>query len=303
MLTLLAKRKASVFSTIAGDKVQELNERRFLNVCLDNRKVSKTPVVEEKFRVEDIPSRPRRLSLEGPNYGKDHLQIRGSKNVSVNGAYKARVDQCISPYSQYNCNNSSSDFSKCENTEASNSNRNHSDGSSVATVYDTAPRSSTSACHSRIRGTESRIRRPIQLPKTPEPPTLPTKVVGTVTPSEFSLSRKSQTPGVAMSTTKKGSIRKSLMTIGKLINAPNKSIAYFQEPAASTVGTLCHTTVNVNDKSTPAADARTLRRQSLTGGQTSGLSRRSSLGGNDSCSKDNQNARTPPPAIEARRWF
>ncbi|KAF9592793.1 hypothetical protein IFM89_017363 [Coptis chinensis] len=270
-------------------------------VNLDNRKVSKTSVVEEKFRVEDIPSRPRRLSLEGPNYGKDHLQIRGSKNVSVNGAYRARVDQCISPYSQYNCNNSSSDFSKCENAEASNSSRNHSDGSSVATRYDTAPRSPTSACHSRIRGTESRIRRPIQLPKTPEPPTLPTKVVGTVTPSEFSLSRKSQTPGVAMSTTKKGSIRKSLMTIGKLINAPDKRNQ--QHP----VGTLSYTTVNVNDKSTPAADARTLRRQSLTGGQTSGLSRRSSLGGNDSCSKDNRNARTPPPVhpstIEARRWF
>ncbi|KAF9611501.1 hypothetical protein IFM89_032547 [Coptis chinensis] len=234
MLTLLAKRKASVFSTIAGDKVQEMSVAAlgYQRVVKENRDLYNM--------VQDLK-------------------------------------------------------------EASNSSRNHSDGSSVATVYDTAPRSPTSACHSRIRGTESRIRRPIQLPKTPEPPTLPTKVVGTVIPSEFSLSRKSQTPGVAMSTMKKGSIRKSLMTIRKLINAPNKRNQ--QHP----VGTLSHTTVNVNDKSTPAADARTLRRQSLTGGQTSGLSRRSSLGGNDSCSKDNQNARAPPPVhpstIEVRRWF
>ncbi|KAF9592761.1 hypothetical protein IFM89_017331 [Coptis chinensis] len=80
------------------------------------------------------------------------------------------------------------------------------------------------------------------------------------------------------------------MTIGKLINAPDKRNQ--QHP----VWTLSHTTVNVNDKSTPAANARTLRRQSLTGGKTLGLSRRSSLGGNDSCSKDKRIARTPPPS-------
>ncbi|KAF3443087.1 hypothetical protein FNV43_RR17008 [Rhamnella rubrinervis] len=83
------------------------------------------------------------------------------------------------------------------------------------------------------------------------------------------------------STNGKGShIRKSLRsTIGKLINGSEKRVS------------------KINDGKSPVtSSARSLRRQSLTGIQTSG-SRRSSLGGkpDDNCAKDTRNAKTPPP--------
>ncbi|PIA48351.1 hypothetical protein AQUCO_01400749v1 [Aquilegia coerulea] len=270
----------------------------------DNKKVMKTPFVEDKLRSDGISGRPRRLSLEVPKYEKDQFQNRGSENVPANGVYRSDNHQCASPYSSQDlCKDSNIGYDSFQNAEASISRRTNIDASSITMVYrHTAPRSPTSGCQGKSVGTDSRMRRPTQLPRTPEPPSLKNRAYQTVTPSEFGLLNKSQAPAVAMSTTKKGSqIRRSLHTIGKLINPSDKKI--HQHP----VVTL--STTNLNDKSPLTANTRTLRRQSLTGGQTSGLSRRTSLGGKstDSCSNVKRNAKTPPPVHPSskatKQWF
>ncbi|OVA20862.1 Calponin homology domain [Macleaya cordata] len=249
-----------------------------------NRKGSKTPVVKEKPVAEYTPNRSRRSSLEGPKCVKERLQIRVPEN-----------EVCAS--------------SGCQNGKAINSSSKYRDQSPLTEEYhQIAPRSPTSA----ILGNESRKRiHPVQLLKTPEPITRGRNEFQIVTPNDFGLSTKYQTPNVVSTTSRKGSqIRKSLQTIGKLINGSerrNQQKQCIKETESSNNGNG-----NVNDGKSPlTSNGRPLRRQSLTGGQVSGVSRRSSLGGKsttDSYSNDTRrNARTPPPVHLSdqmtKRWL
>ncbi|KAI4348672.1 hypothetical protein L6164_009368 [Bauhinia variegata] len=114
------------------------------------------------------------------------------------------------------------------------------------------------------------------------------------------------TPNViSTGTNGKGSqIRKSLRTIGKFITGPEKRNQQNLVEARSPPPIKGS---HINDGKSPATGtARPNRRQSLTGIQTSG-SRRSSLGGKSTFSNENdiRSVRTPPPvssASKTKRW-
>ncbi|KAE9455972.1 hypothetical protein C3L33_12127, partial [Rhododendron williamsianum] len=146
-----------------------------------------------------------------------------------------------------------------------------------------APQSPTSAvCTSKVSKTDGRAKiRPLELPKTPEPPS---KVA------------RNEVQIMTSSTNGKGSqIRKSLRTIGKLINGSDKRNQ--QKLVEASAKTGVH---HIQDARSPvSANASALRRQSLTGGIQ--VSRRSSLGGKSTdsckykCNNDFQDTAPSPP--------
>nr|XP_043620174.1 kinesin-like protein KIN-14L [Erigeron canadensis] len=110
------------------------------------------------------------------------------------------------------------------------------------------------------------------LPKTPEPPQVSIR-------NEIIISSEIRT---STANGKSSHIRKSIRTIGKLINGSEKRI---QQKAANEMQSLA-----------PLSSAKPSRRQSLTGVQPpDGWSRRSSPGEVDPCVDKNRNAKTPPP--------
>ncbi|GER25858.1 kinesin-like polypeptide [Striga asiatica] len=121
------------------------------------------------------------------------------------------------------------------------------------------------------------------------------------TPEPQLLKPEMQTP--CSTTHKKGSqLRKSLRTIGKLINGSEKRNQ--QKPTE-----IMLPGGSVGPKSAISSNARAVRRQSLTGVQQP-TSRRSSLGGvsTDSYDNGNRNAGTTPPQVRAstkltKRWI
>ncbi|PRQ44785.1 putative minus-end-directed kinesin ATPase [Rosa chinensis] len=146
----------------------------------------------------------------------------------------------------------------------------------------------------------------LRIPSTPEPPRFATNEVQLVMESKGSLSTGYVTPNLTSSTTGKGSqIRRSLRTIGKLINGSEKRN---QQPMMETHSTTkCAGNLN-DEKSQITSSARTLRRQSLTGIPTSGSARRSSLGGKpEDTSVNDKRAKTPPPVCSStknnKRWL
>ncbi|KNA18749.1 hypothetical protein SOVF_067930 [Spinacia oleracea] len=115
------------------------------------------------------------------------------------------------------------------------------------------------------------------------------------------------TPGIAKSTNKKGSqIKRSLRTIGKLINGSEKRSQQVVESSSMKGKDIAR-----EPRSPPSTKARTLRRQSLTGiPPPPGSNRRSSLEGGtstDARPTDNRNAKTPPPVRSSikltNRWM
>ncbi|KAF8396181.1 hypothetical protein HHK36_017794 [Tetracentron sinense] len=267
----------------------------------DNRRGSKTPAVKAKLRTEGTPTHSRRLSLEGPKYGKnDQLQIK-EKDVRVSGTGRVAVHQYVAPCPILDVwKGSISDCSQCQNDEAIISSGKCLNGSSLMTeVYrHNTPRSpGRSTCHSTTVGKERRIPT-LQLPKTPEQPMLAQNEVPIVMQTELGFSNNSQTPSLySSSTRKKGSqIRKSLQTIGKLINGSERRNQQYPMETPSPINGASKT----NGGRSPVTDnARALRRQSLTSVHTLGSdrSRRSSLGGKsaDPYTNETRNARTPPP--------
>ncbi|KAF6151080.1 hypothetical protein GIB67_042415, partial [Kingdonia uniflora] len=239
----------------------------------ENRKGSKTPLLKVKISTvcttpERTPPRSRRLSLEGPKNGMRN-QIKSSENA---------------------CSIDTSDFGRGKNLELSNCTRNYNKASCLTEeVYlQYSPRSPTiSSCKGQTVGKENRIR--IQpVPVTPEPSIFARNEFQIVMPNEHKDSNKIRTPAVPSYTSKKGSqIRKSIQTIGKLINPSDKRNQKYPLVLQSTTDAPSKTI----DGSSLTASSRALRRQSLTGGPITGLSRRSSLG--ESTVK--QNAQTPPP--------
>ncbi|PHT25478.1 hypothetical protein CQW23_34898 [Capsicum baccatum] len=115
--------------------------------------------------------------------------------------------------------------------------------------------------------------------------------------SNRTISSEFQKP-LTSSTHGKGSqIRRSLRTIGKLINGSDRKNQQKRTKAG------CQN----EEKSSMASNARTLRRQSLTGIPLPIMSRRSSLGGGsvpDSCANESRNCKTPGASAKlTKRWL
>lgn len=143
---------------------------------------------------------------------------------------------------------------------------------------------------------------PSQTLKTPEPQIKSRNEVQRPLPTDRILSSEIQTP---CSTHGKGSqIRKSLRTIGKLINASEKRN---QQKSTAATTPFNGTSIMHDPKSPTSSNARVLRRQSLTGIQPP--DRRSSIGGipTDSYGNESRNAKTPPQvrasAKLTKRWL
>ncbi|CAK7342632.1 unnamed protein product [Dovyalis caffra] len=270
----------------------------------EDRKASKTP---------SAPTRSRRLSLEGPRYGmKEHFQTKGEDDVSRPLCFDTVTLQKHGPF---------------QDAEAVSKPFGHSaNGSSAKEVSRlNTTRSPTSLYQKRMVKTESRTQIPtFQLPVTPESQVISRNEVKILMQSELSVSTDCRAANLVRSTQgsthgKGSQIRKSLRTIGKLINGSEKRNQQISKEELSPINGICNDT---DLKSPLTANARTLRRQSLTGVQTS-TTRRSSLGGkpiesgkynllehhllNFTANDSRRNARTPPPVHSStkltKRWL
>jgi kinesin family protein C2/C3 len=170
----------------------------------EDRKASKTP---------SVPTRSKRLSLEGPKYDKkEHFQANGADDVSR----PLRFDSVTLQKHGF-----------IQDAEAVSKPFGHSaSGSSSVEVYRlNNSRSPTSLYQKRMIKTDnSRTQIPtLQLPITPEPQVISRNEVKILVQSELGVSTDSQAANLVRSTHGKGSqIRKSLRTIGKLINGSDK---------------------------------------------------------------------------------
>ncbi|KAH9648634.1 kinesin-like protein KIN-14L [Citrus sinensis] len=239
-------------------------------------------------KTPSVPTRARRLSLEGPRYGiKENIQVKVSDSVSkplqLGSASRQKFDQfqaVSTPYEHW----SSNDVSIID-----------------ANHHNNVPKSPNFSYRKRAVKSDNRpLISSHQLPNTPEPQISARNEVQIEKQSELTLSTEPRT------TNGKGSqIRKSLRTIGKLINGSEKRNQ--QNLILPTKGAG-----KINDGNSPVrTSTRSLRRQSLTGTEASGSdrSRRSSLGGKptESNANDYRNAKTPPPirpsAQTTKRWM
>ncbi|KAK6945276.1 Kinesin motor domain [Dillenia turbinata] len=254
---------------------------------LDEGKGYKTPSSKAKPRTERTPTSLRRSSLEGQKcVMKDNLQLSMmSRAFSKPLEFESTTKQ---KYSQLQ-----------DVDTTAKQKENPSNSTSMMNAYcDGAPCSPiSSAGHSRAMALESRTKIPsLQLPRTPKQPILARNEVQIIMQSELTFSTDVKKANLTGSASGKGSqIRSSLQTIGKQINGSEQRSLLNPREARSPM----RVTSNVKDTlSSAAANARTLRRQSLTGVQTPGSdrSRRSSLGGKstDSYTNANRNAKTPP---------
>ncbi|XP_041024476.1 kinesin-like protein KIN-14L isoform X2 [Juglans microcarpa x Juglans regia] len=274
---------------------------RRLSIENCSTKTEKQMNIEDRKGTASVPTRSRRLSLEGPYVKKDNLQIK----VSDDGT-KPLSSETVSAQK----------YRHIQDADAVTKLYGHfSNGGSLAmnVSHAKAPRQSPTSTNyqKRFLKTDGRTQIPtLQLPKTPEPTILTRNEAQVVViQGELSLSKESQTPNLISSTNGKGSqIRRSLRTIGKLINGSEKrNQQNLMEPRSPIKGAA-----DINEVKTPmTANGRIQRRQSLTGIQASGSdkSRRSSLGGKptDSNAKDDRNAKTPPPVHPStktmKRWL
>ncbi|KAJ8562681.1 hypothetical protein K7X08_031133 [Anisodus acutangulus] len=216
---------------------------------------------EKGSKTPAVKTRSRRLSLEGP-------RLLASKNLehikSLEATSKHDQPEVV-------CLQQSTELQE---------------GDDVTKLYDQG-----------VKTMDNRTRIPsLQLPKTPEPLMITSinEIKGGMQ-SERTISSEIQTPTLVSSTHGKGSqIRRSLRTIGKLINGSERKNQQKRTEAAPLSPFKCQ---NEEIKSPMAAsNARTLRRQSLTGIPPPTMSRRSSLGGGslpDSCANESRNSKTP----------
>ncbi|KAK2651878.1 hypothetical protein Ddye_011734 [Dipteronia dyeriana] len=240
--------------------------------------------IKRGTKTPSAPTRARRLSLEGPRFGmKDSIQVKVSDDVLVSGQKDAQFQEAEAASKSFG------QFS--------------SNGNSMMDMYRLkGPRSPTSLSYQRQAvKVDGKTQIPsIQQPKTPEPQIFVRNEVQTVMQYELTLPSEPRTTGGTGS-----QIRKSLRTIGKLINGSEKRNQRNLTEARSPTKVA----INKNEiKSPRTTNARATRRQSLTGIPTD-RSRRSSLGGQPiECStNDNRNAKTPPPqnssSKETKRWM
>ncbi|GMP86779.1 hypothetical protein CsSME_00039428 [Camellia sinensis var. sinensis] len=199
-----------------------------------------------------MPTRSRRLSLEGSRtVPKDPVQIKLSETVSNLLPSEAVL---VQKYTQF------------QDPEAATKPYGHvSNGESMIDIY-------------RPRAPQS----PTLQPKTPEPPKLVRNEVHIMMHSESNCSTEPRTPGLTSNANGKAShIRKSLQTIGKLINGSGKRNQQKKVEASPVNGMR-----KIHDARSPVSS----NASPLTGVvQTS--DRRSSLGG----ANETRNSKTPPP--------
>ncbi|PHT27175.1 Kinesin KP1 [Capsicum baccatum] len=167
--------------------------------------------------------------------------------------------------------------------------------------YQQAPRSPTSGFKS-----QQPPRSPTSGFKSQQPPRSPSSALKSCNAprSPTSAAIQSQKP-LTSSTHGKGSqIRRSLRTIGKLINGSDRKNQQKRTEAAAPLSPF---SCQNEEKSSTASNARTLRRQSLTGIPLPTMSRRSSLGGGsvlDSCANESRNCKTPGASAKlTKRWL
>ncbi|KAM3338399.1 hypothetical protein P3S68_030485 [Capsicum galapagoense] len=169
------------------------------------------------------------------------------------------------------------------------------------------PRSPTSAAIKSqvVKITDNRTRIPsLQLPKTPEPLITSISENKAGMQSNRTISSEFQKP-LTSSTHGKGSqIRRSLRTIGKLINGSDRKNQQKRTEAAAPLSPF---SCQNEEKSSTSSNARTLRRQSLTGIPLPTMSRRSSLRGGsvpNSCANESRNCKTPGASAKlTKRWL
>ncbi|PIN16066.1 Kinesin (KAR3 subfamily) [Handroanthus impetiginosus] len=280
----------------------------------------RTPYGKPKQITERTPPRPRRLSIENGNTtamerSMNHDEKREAKTPSVK---PQQLSEKTPPRSRrLNIENGSTTMAVERSTIRSRrlsleGPRNHSQlevgrscgqKESIGSLMDQrAPRSPISSATKipMVKIDTTTMKLPsFQIPKTPEAQMKSRNGIQRVLPSDHNMSSDIRTP---CSTQGKGSqIRKSLRTIGKLINGSEKRN---QQKAAEAMTPIIH-----DVKSPTSSNARALRRQSLTGIQPPERSRRSSLGGvsMDSYGQENRNAKTPPQvrasAKLTKRWL
>ncbi|OMO71404.1 hypothetical protein CCACVL1_18234 [Corchorus capsularis] len=245
-------------------------------------KEPKSPFEKQKATMERTPPRTRRLSIEN---GSSTMKSEKATNLEDRRGPKT-------PSGPTRARRLSLEDAEAITKQFGNL----SNGSSMMENYHSkAPRSPTSSSFQKqALKTDCRTHIPrLQLPKTPDAKVLVTEPC---TENRMTNGKGSQ-------------IRKSLRTtIGKLISGSEKrNPQNSMELKSPTVGEC-----NNNDVKSPlAANTRAVRRQSLTGIQTSGSDRRSSLGGKPNESSktmsDNRNAKTPPPVHPSskttKRWM
>ncbi|XP_015583423.2 kinesin-like protein KIN-14L isoform X2 [Ricinus communis] len=289
------------------EKPKEMMERtppRLRRLSIENGSNMKSqtvnPIDRKGSKTPSVPARSRRLSLEGSKHNKkDNSQIK----VAADDISKALYYESVTLQK----------YGPSQDPEAQSKMFGHSaNGSSMMEVFRVnAPKSPTSSSYQkRMVKTDSRSQIPLlQLPMTPEPQVLARREVQIMRQSELALPTDLQTISVINSANGKGSqIRKSLRTIGKLINGSEKR---HQQPPKAAESPINCTSNKKNDLKSPlTASARAVRRQSLTGIQASGSDRscRSSLGGKPIDSDDSRrNAKTPPPVHSSTkttsRWL
>ncbi|KAL5134815.1 Kinesin-like protein KIN-14L [Glycine soja] len=278
-----------------------------------------TPSEKPTLVSEKTPLRPRRLSIENCSAVKTdkpvncedrggvksplllprlrRLSLEGSKTIKRDSLLPKVSDNAVSKALQYERVSQQKYHPMQDPESVSKLNGHFSSGNSRSELHARTPQSPTSISYQTrlIKVNGGMQVHPLKLPKTPEPPVVDggdvhgTKVMG--------------------STNGKGSqIRRSLRTIGKLINGPDKRSQQNMVEVKSPVKGTGYTNHLV--KSPISAVEKTKRRQSLTGIQPPlpKNSRRTSLGGKPVVAYDkDRNARTPPPSQSdsktAKRWL
>ncbi|XP_057982070.1 kinesin-like protein KIN-14L [Malania oleifera] len=246
-------------------------------VNFEEKKGSKSP---------SMPNRARRLSLEGQKHGKKE-NMQGVRRPLPFELVSTQQDQL-------------QDVQSISKTYFRNGN------STMEVRYQKTPQSPNSIVYQgqEVKTQSIMKTKPRQPLKTPEKPLRARNEVQSLVQSEITCSMDSLTPSSNPSG-KKSQIKKSLRTIGKLINGSEKrNQRHRAEAGPPSTG---NGTSNINELGSAAtANSRALRRQSLGGVQTA---RRSSLGGNSTAFLVNEarNAKTPPPVRNstkvAKQWL
>ncbi|WOK96044.1 kinesin-4 isoform X2 [Canna indica] len=244
---------------------------------IDDRKIVKSPISRLKYTTENnMASRPRRLSIE-------------TGCVSKSGT-ATNIDDRKPVESEIGC----SHMVLLDGSEA-NANMNEDNFISGAKFFQQSLPNFSAHTESRLPSIENTSR---------QQPLDQTRKLDEVTPLRKNTVNKYDTRSSIKGSIRKGShIRKSLQSIGRLINGSEKR----NNPCPIEAPSSKLPKITSNDvKSPTSADVRSRRRQSLTNIETLGssVSRRSSLGGKsvDSSSKNLQIARTPPSAQTTKRW-
>ncbi|XP_057438063.1 kinesin-like protein KIN-14L isoform X2 [Lotus japonicus] len=306
-------------------EVMQLKEQvESLKIALANKENSKallsrvnTPLERPMLGSEKTPLRPRRLSIENGSTAiktvkpedksgaKSPSYIPRSRRLSLEGS---RTTKILQPKVE------SADVRKTLQYEPVSQHKYHpQQDPEVVTKLNgqlsngnvKAPRSPTSITYQkRLIKLDSGVQiHPLKLPQTPEVPVLDENNAHRAVPSELGCCTDSQPTKVNGSTNGKGSqIRRSLRTIGKLINGPDKRNQQIMVEVKAPIKGTFH--ANPIKSPLPASEKK-IRRQSLTG-IPGPNSRRSSLGGKPVPVAYDQDriARTPPPDTKnAKRWL